>query len=33
MIQSTEYTWDPWDQHEYEERLKQSYHVLRDELE
>ncbi len=29
-IRSTEYTWDSWDQPVYEERMKQSYSVLRE---
>jgi hypothetical protein len=32
VLRPTEYTWEPWNQPEYEERLKQSYHVLRREL-
>jgi hypothetical protein len=32
VLQSTEYTWEPWNQPEYKEQLKQSYHVLRREL-
>lgn len=31
-LQSVEYAWEPWDQPTYEERLKESYHVLRREM-
>ena len=30
VVRPAEYTWDPWDRPAYEERLKQSYHILRD---
>jgi hypothetical protein len=30
VLQTAEYTWDGWDQPEYDERLKESYHALRD---
>lgn len=30
-LQPAEYTWDGWDQPEYTERLKESYHILQDE--
>ncbi|MFC6874570.1 hypothetical protein [Halobellus marinus] len=32
VLDSVEYTWEPWDQPAYRERLKESYHVLRDQL-
>jgi hypothetical protein len=32
VLRATEYSWEPWNQPAYEERLKQSYHVLRREL-
>ncbi len=31
-VRSVEYTWEPWSRPAYTERLKQSYHVLREEL-
>ena len=29
-IRSAEYTWQPWNRPSYEERLKESYHILRE---
>ena len=32
VLRTADYSWDPWEQPEYEERLKESYDVLREEL-
>lgn len=31
-IETAQYAWDPWDRPQYEERLKKSYEILRDQL-